>query len=203
MILAVSGEHGRMKMILRLALVPLAMMLAAAAPPATRIPHPQYPRHILVIPNDSPVKFKSWEDGVATFEGHFVVTGGWSYGCAFDCGDPPEQAYFQFELKPEPEIATRLPHWTSAGQSEDYGFGDHSIMIMREEKLVERVVEPALAAALRSDKVPYVQGRVSIVVEDFRTGFSCDSSYYSASFVAMAETAKLAKVEPSGVGTCG
>ena len=203
MILAVSGNHGGMKIVLRVLLAPLALMLAAAAPPSTRIPHPQYPNHVLVIPHDSPVKFKRWEEGEAIFEGHFVLTGGWSYGCAFDCGDPPEEAYFQFELNPEPEIAARLPHWTSAGQGEDNGFGDHSIIIMREQKLVQRVVEPVLAAALRNDNVPYVQGRVSIVVDDFRTGFSCDSSYYSASFVAMAEPSKLATAQPSGVGTCG
>ena len=36
-----------------------------------------------------------------------------------------------------------------------------------------------------------------------RTGFSCDSSYFSARFVAMAELPKMAKAEPGGVGTCG
>lgn len=192
-----------MTALIRLALAPLAMLTVGAAPGPTRIPHPQDPNHVLVIPHDSPVRFKGWSDGEATFEGQFVLTGGWAYGCAFDCGDPPEEAYFQFELNPEREIAARLPHWTGSGQSEDYGFGDHSIIITDEQKLVDKIVEPALRAALAGDKVPSVQGRVSIVVDEFRTGFSCDSTYYSARFVAMAEPQKLAGARPGGVGTCG
>jgi hypothetical protein len=191
-----------MKQLLRPALVPLAVLLASAAPAPTMIPHPQYPNHVLVIPRDSPVKFKGWEDGEAVFKGQFLLTGGWSYGCAFGCSDPPVEADFQFELVPEKEIAARLPHWTRAGEPRDDGFGDYSIIITREAKLVATIVEPMLRTALREEKVPYIQGRTSILVDDFRTGLSCDNSYFSARFVAMAKAPKLAKAQPAGVGTC-
>ena len=194
--------HCRVKALLRFVLVPLAVLLTSAAPGPIMIPNPKDPRHVLVIPHDSPVTFKDWEDGEAVFEGQFVLTGGWSYGCAFGCSDPPVDADFQFEMAPEKELVARLPHWTTAGQSEDYGFGDNTIIIVREEKLVSKVVDPILLTALRDEKVPSDQGRTSIIVDEFSTGFSCDSTYFSARFVAMAEPPKLAKAQPTGVGSC-
>jgi hypothetical protein len=180
----------------RLTLIPFALLLLGAAPAPTIIPHPEYANHRLIIPHDSPVKFRRWQEhGVAIFDGQFVLAGSWSYGCAFDCGDPPDEAYYQFELRPDPAFAGRMPHWNSSS--------DMSVIITREDRLVRSVVAPDLRAALRADKVPYVMGRVSIVVDEFRTGFSCDSPYFSARFVAIAKAQKLARPDFSGVSSCG
>ena len=202
MILAVSNDFRGMRPVLRFLLPPLAVLLTSAAPPPTLVPHPQYPNHVLVVPTGSPVKFTGWRNGEAIFEGQFILTGGWSYGCAFGCSDPPADSDFQFEMVPEKEIAARLPHWTQAGEPHGGGFGDRSIIITGEAKLVTTVVEPALRSALWKEKVPYVQGQTSILVDDFRTGLSCDSSYFSARFVAMARLPRVATAEPTGVGSC-
>lgn len=181
---------------LRHAFLPLALLLLGAAPAPRVIPHPDYPQHRLTIPHDSPVRFRGWDkDGVAVFDGRFVLSGSWSYGCAFDCGDPPDDAFYQFELRPDPAIAGRLPRWDSSG--------DMSVIITREDRLIRAVVAPALQAALRADQVPYVMGQVAIQVDDFRTGFSCDSPYFSARFVAIAKPRKLARANYSGVSSCG
>jgi hypothetical protein len=151
--------------------------------------------HALTIPIDSPVKFHGWgKDGAARFNGRFVLTGTFSHGCAFDCGETPEQDYYQLEIEPDAFIAAKLPHWENSG--------DATILIVREKRLLESIVSPAQRAALHAGKIPYVTGRTAIVVDNLETGLSCDAPYVLARFVALARLPNLARVEGGGVGTC-
>ena len=174
--------------------VPMFLMLVSAAPARQTIAHPEYKQHTLTIPAGSPVRFRNWDKyGVAHFDGRFTLTGTFTYGCAFDCGEPPDEAYYQLEIVPDAAIAARLPRWNNQG--------DVSIVILREKRLVASIATRQ-RTALRVGKIPYLTGRTTIVVDDVQTGFSCDAAYFTARFVAIAAAPQLARTEQGGVGTC-
>lgn len=182
----------------RIASIPLAFLLVSASPADRLIPHPDpgTENEALIIPHDSPVKFRRWDKyGYAQFDGSFVLTGTFTYGCVADCEGPVEEEYLRVDVVPDPAMAARLPHW----KVRDH---DMSIVIVREKRLAKSIASPRQHAALRAGKIQYVRGRVAIAVDDFRTGIECDSANFTARFVAIAEAPKLAPIELNGDYGC-
>ena len=152
-----------------------------------------------MIPGNSPVRFRGWDKyGYAEFEGRFVLTGTFTYGCWSGCADydgPVEEADLDVRIVPDPQLAARLPHWKDRNN-------DMLILIKRGDALATSIASPRQQAALRAGKVEYIRGRTAIVVDDFRTGIECDSAGFRARFVAISKAPKLARVELNGEYGC-
>lgn len=180
----------------RIASLPLALLLVSAAPTDRVIPHPEVESEALIVPHDSPVKFRRWgKYGYAQFDGRFVLTGAFTYGCEVDCDGPVKEADLAFNVVPDPVLAARLPHWK-------VDTTDMMVRVGREKRLARAVITPQQRAALLSGKLTNIRGRISIIVDDFQTGIECDSAGYSARFVAIAKAPKIDHVELNGDYGC-
>lgn len=169
--------------------LPLAALLAGATPPQNVVPRPTG-GPALVNPADSPVEFRGFdEDGVPRFDGRFVLSGYFTYGCEFDCEGQVTEQDLVFRIVPDPDLAKRLPRWTNTG--------DMAIEIREAEKLRPRIATSRQVSALLSGKSADVNGHIAIVVDNFAADFGCDySPYYSARFVAVAAAPKPAEARP-------
>ena len=77
-----------MTVLARAALVPLAFLIVSASPGPRKIPLPGHPDEAVIIPPDSPVKFRRWDKyGYAEFDGRFTLSGTFTYGCWSNCAD--------------------------------------------------------------------------------------------------------------------
>ena len=171
------------------ALLPLATLLTAATPAQKVIPRPTG-GPALISPAGSPVEFQGFDkDGAARFDGRFVLSGYFTYGCEFDCEGASAEQDLVFQILPDPDLAKRLPRWTNTG--------DMVIDIREAEKLRPRIATSRQVSALLSEKSADVHGHIAIVVDNFAADFGCDySPYYSARFVAVAAAPKPAEARP-------
>ncbi|MEO6359345.1 MAG: hypothetical protein ABIO43_02065 [Sphingomicrobium sp.] len=178
----------------------LALLLAGAAPADRVIPLPEADDEALIIPADSPVKFRGFDKyGVAHFSGKFVLTGSFTYGCWSSCADyngPVTEGYLDVRIEADPELAARLPHWKLRK-------GPMLVLINREQRFARTVATREQHRSLLSGKLGSVQGRAAIIVDDFRTGIECDSENHSARFISLAKLPKIAKVDFDGDYGCG
>ncbi len=148
-----------------------------------------------MIPSNSPVKFREWHEyGFAQFDGRFVLTGEFALNMTDNCEGAGEDC-LALDIKPDLAIASRLPHWKDDA-------GEIWIGITGEKQLVQTIASPRQRAALVAGKIPHVTGRVSIVVDDFSAGGDCDSHWYTARFVKLAQPPKLALTDASGAVGC-
>jgi hypothetical protein len=181
----------------RLAMLSLALLSIGAAPAAKVIPLPGDPDEALIIPAGSSVQFRGFDKyGRAHFGGRFVLTGSFTYGCAVDCDGPARDAFFRFDVVPDPNVAARLPHWK-------VHHNDIKIVVSREAPLVRKITTQRQRADIKSQRIPDIQGRITIMVDEFETGLDCDSANFSARFVALPKAPKFAKAEFNGNYGCG
>lgn len=183
----------------RAALLPLALLLLSASPGPTIIPLPGHPDEAIVIPRDSPVKFRRWDKyGYAEFDGRFTLSGAFTYGCWSNCADyngPVRESDLDVRIAPDASIAARLPRW-------QHRKNDMLVLIKRSGQLAAMIASPRQHTALRSGKLEYLRGRATIVVDQFQTGIECDSTNFRARFVAMARKPRLASARLNGDYGC-
>ena len=188
-----------MTVLARAALLPFAFLMVSASPGPTIIPLPGHPDEALIIPQDSPVKFRRWDKyGYAEFDGRFTLSGTFTYGCWSNCADyngPVEESDLDVRILPDPSITARLPRWQHRKE-------DMLILIIGGRELGASIANQRQHADLRSGKLEYLRGRATIVVEQFQTGIECDSSNFRARFVAIAKPPKLASAGFNGNYGC-
>jgi len=199
--LALVGETGRMRVAARLRLLSLTLMIIGAAPAEQVIPFPDKDAvgEALIIPANSPVHFRGWgKNGYAQFEGRFVLTGTFMYGCEADCegSGPLKDSDLYLTVVPDPKLKARLPNWKIR-------HNDMMILITRSKALTPSLGTALDRSKLRAGKLPYISGRISIVVDHFETGLECDSANFGARFVAVAKPPKDARAEFNGDYGCG
>ena len=106
-----------MNAIRRLLILALVPVLISAAPAKQIIPLPDNDAggEALIVPADSPVHFRGWNKyGYAQFDGRFVLTGTFMYGCGEgDCegAGPYKESELTLAVVPDAELAARLPNW--------------------------------------------------------------------------------------------
>jgi hypothetical protein len=176
----------------------LAALLLLGASPANRtIPRPGG-GPALIIPAGSPVKFRGFdENGVAHFDGRFLLIGSFTYGCNIDCEELPiPRDNLEFNLVPDQQLMKRLPHWQDRG-------GDMVIYLTRTSRLERALVGQKQLAALLSGKTKDVRGRIAIMVDGYTADFGCDySPSYSARFVSLPKPPTIAQIEVNGDFGC-
>jgi hypothetical protein len=175
-----------------------ALLLLGASPGPTIIQptNAQLVGEALIVPADSPVRFKRWDKyGYAVFDGRFELTGAFTYGCAVDCEGPVTEEDIRTDFIPDPATASRLPHWKLRNN-------DISLVLSNDKGFANAVADRKLHAAIRAGRVPYIEGRATIIVEDFRTGIECDSANYEARFVRMAGAPEVKPVKLEGDYGC-
>jgi len=189
-----------MKDFLRFALVPLALLLASAAPPEQPIAMPNS-GWTLVVPTGSPVNFRGFgEYGAVRYQGRFVLTGTFSYGCSIECEGTVPESQLVLIVYPDPAVAALMPRVKM--QYGDLQSGS-AIYIRQESRLAHAISTREERAALRAGRLPEVQGRIAIVVDDLEVSGECDSVTYSVRFVSLAKVQKFTNAEPAGGAGCG
>jgi hypothetical protein len=189
------------RVLARVAVLPLALLLISATRAEQVIRVPGNEEEALIVPYDSPVKFRYFDGyGVAHFTGRFILTGTFTYECA-DCEsgapiDPPaKESDITLEIVPDATLSARLPHWKVHKQ-------DVMIDIRRASLLRGMIASQRQRADLLSGKLDAVRGRVAITIEDFQTDIECDSAGYWANFVSVVRPPKLAQVRLDGNYGC-
>lgn len=182
-------------MINRIAVVPLAALLAAAAPGPQYVPLGKYDEAI-VIPANSPVKFERFDRyDRARFSGRFLVEGVYVIECA-DCEPGYQGKRLHLSIFPDPPSAARLPHWKQHDN-------DIAIDISGAEQAIQALTTPAKRRLLMSSKLDEIRGRTAIWADRYEAGLDCDSANYSAHFVALAKPSKRAGFATGGDYGCG
>jgi hypothetical protein len=180
-----------MNAVRRLLILALVPVLISAAPAKQIIPLPDNDAggEALIVPADSPVHFRGWNKyGYAQFDGRFVLTGTFMYGCGEgDCegAGPYKESELTLAVVPDAELAARLPNWKIR-------HNDMMILISRWRPVEHSLATVAERRMLLSGKTAYISGRISIDVDHFETGIECDSANFGARFVAIAKPAKVA-----------
>lgn len=177
-------------------LVPVALLCLGAAPAAQVIPHPEVTGEALLIPHDSLVRFRGFDQyGVAHFRGQFVLTGTFFIeGCPELCPGAVEDD-LTVNVFPDSALEARLPHWKVHNN-------DILMTLKPGRRLLNIVTSPRQRAALLTGKASDFRGHISIVVDEFQTSLECDSANFSARFVAMAKAPRLAQVNFNGNYGC-
>jgi hypothetical protein len=185
-----------MRLSARFALLPLTALLIGAAPAQRTIPFPGVSGWSLVVPADSPMTFRGFgEHGVARFSGRFVLSGSFTYGCNIECEGPHQDSNLVLVVQADPEIAALLPRVKNRD-------GDLTIYVRNGSRAARAVTTPQQRAALRTGQLPYVQGRISMVIDDLEIEGECDNVVYSARFVSFTKRQKLATVGPAAGSGC-
>ena len=186
-----------MRSLRRIAAIPLAALIVGAAAPQPRyVPLGKYDEG-LVIPANSPVKFRhfgQYHDS-ALFSGRFVVEGVFILDCDY-CEPGYKDNQLRLSIIPDPAIAARLPHW----KVHDNGI---AIIITDAGPFIDAISTSAERRSLLSGKVGEIRGRTAIVIDQYELGLECDSANYTARFVAVAKPPKVANVELEGDFGCG
>ena len=186
-----------MRLLTRIAVVPLAALIVSAAPAAQDIPLDNY-GEALVIPAASPVRLLRFnkQHAAASFRGRFVLTGMFVYGCDIECEPPLAKDDVHGSIIPDPDAAARLPHWKIRNN-------DMRIYLHGWDRLAALVVTPDERAAIFAGKVDSIRKHVSIVVDDFNASIECDSASYDARFISLAKPPTVAMAMLAGDYGCG
>lgn len=179
----------------RIAAIPLAALILAAAPAPTYVPLGKYDEAV-VIPAASPVTFHHFDQyDSALFSGQFRLEGEFVLDCDY-CEPGYKDNQIRLSIVPDPAIAARLPHWKKHDN-------DIAIVITNAGSFIRAVSTPTQRKLLLSGKLDGVRGRAAIVVDRYKASLDCDSADYSARFVAIAKPPRIAKVEFKGEFGCG
>jgi hypothetical protein len=183
-----------MRMGALIGVISLAMVAAAPAGKVREIPWAPGDDEALVIPAASPLRFKGFnKDHYAQFNGRFVLTGTFIYGCNIECEPPLKKDDVFVDIIPDRSMARLLPYWKLRGS-------DMRIFLVDGDRLAKMIVTRKDEARLLAGKIPDVRKHVAIVVTDFEAGIECDSPSYSARFISLAKPAEAARAaaDPSG-----
>ncbi len=143
------------------------------------------------------MKFRGFgEHGIARFSGRVALTGSFTYGCNIECDGQVQNSQLVLVVRPDPEAAAHLPRVKDRD-------GDVAIYIRNGSRAAHAVTTPQERAALRAGQLPYVQGRIAIVMDDLEISGECDSVFYSARYVSLTKRQKLANSEPAAGFGCG
>jgi hypothetical protein len=186
-----------MKLLTRIAAVPVAALIVSAAPAPRYIPLDNYGEG-LVIPASSPVQLLrlNKQHAVASFRGRFVLTGMFVYGCDIECEPPLAKDDVHGSIIPDSDAAGRLPHWKIRNN-------DMRIYLHGGDRLAAQVITADERAAIFAGKVDSVRKHVSIVVDHFNAMIECDSASYDVRFISLAKPAKVATAKLGGDYGCG
>jgi hypothetical protein len=186
-----------MKLLARVAAVPLAALVVSAAPAQRYIPLDDY-GEALVLPAHTPVQLVSFDKKRATarFRGQFVLTGLFVYGCDIECEAPIAKGDVHGSIIPDRAVASRLPHWKIRDN-------DIRISLAGDDRLAAQVVSPDERAAIFAGKTGSVRKHVSIVVDRFTAMIECDGPSYTARFISLAKPARTATARLGGDYGCG
>ena len=161
----------------------LIALPAQAAPGDKIIPAKDANGHVIVVPRKSPIRFHhfggEYDPHEAHFAGRFVLTGTFSFGCDIECDPPLKDDDMVLAIQPDRPVAARLPHWRNGG--------DMMIYITHERRLIDAITSASDRARLRSGKITKIEGRISIVADNFVAGYECDQPSYTARFVSIAK----------------
>jgi hypothetical protein len=179
----------------RIAVAPLAALLAAAAPGPQYVPLGKYDEAI-VIPANSPVKFRRFDQyDSAQFSGRFVLEGVFVLDCDY-CEPGYKDNEIRMSIVPDRTIAARLPHWKVHDN-------DTAIVITNAASFIRAMSTPYQRQLLLGGKLDQIRGHAAIVVDRYEASLDCDSAGYSARFVAIAKPPKVYKVALKGDFGCG
>jgi hypothetical protein len=189
-----------MSLFKRIAMLPVAALIISAVPGPIVVPFPKAANEAVIIPPDSPVKFRGWDrsSGYAQFDGRFVLSGTFTYGCGSTCADydgPVSDSDLQVQIVPDPKVAAVLPNWKNR-------HNDMLVLIVDGKSLATAIATPRQHAALRSGKIKDLRGRTAIVVDHFETGIECDTANFRARFAGMVKPPEIAKAEFNGNYGC-
>ena len=172
----------------------LVFLPAQAAPGDKIIPANDANGHVIVVPHDSPIRFRhfggKYDPHEAHFAGRFVLTGTFTYGCDIECDPPLKGEDLILAIEADRAVAARLPRWGLGC------CGDLLIYITPERRLVDAITTSKDRASLRSGKIRQIEGRISVVVDNFVAGYECDHPVYTARFVSVVK----APVRKPGTG---
>jgi hypothetical protein len=149
-----------------------------------------FPVDSIVIPADSPLKFKSFnkDEITASFAGRVTLSGTYHYGVDETAGGS------NLYLVLDPASRGLLPYWKNRP-------GNGSITIENEMDFVRAVIPQPMLEKLRARKTGSLIGRVSIVAENYQAAIVCDAPDYSIRFVGVAGTVVAAlNPAPAGIG---
>lgn len=135
------------------------------------------------VPADSPFKFAKLEPEFlgATFTGRITMSGRYYYG---KLDNYPGNDIINLYFLPDAEDAKRLPRWT-----EDKKVGE--IILGNAKDFIKAVIPAKIARAVERGRRHSVQGRVTILTEDYEAVVSCGSSIYVTKFISLAHKPKL------------
>ena len=174
-----------------------SLALLGAAPAAKVYSNPTYTVETLIVPANSPVSLSRFgKYGTARFNGKFLLTGKFTYGCAIDCEGPYKDAFFRFDIEPDASLAARLPYYPTHKQ-------DILLVVTSNSALLRSMLSASQRASLRSDLRSEVTGRISLLVDQLEISLDCDNANYSARFVAITKPPKFAQVAFTGDYACG
>jgi hypothetical protein len=178
-------------------IIPLAILLVSASPVGQFIALPDDPHEGIIVPPDSPVQFRNFDQyGRAHFTGKFVLTGTFTYRCNYcEPGAKVTEDDLELSIVPDPTLLSRLPHWRQHDN-------DTMVDILQAKRFTHDFTAAADRRALISGKRDEVTGRIAIVVDDFQTGIDCDSANFSAKFVSIAKPVRIAQVQFKGDYGC-
>ena len=180
-----------------IALLSFALTAAGPGPAPREIPWAPGEDEALIIPADSPVQsVRFGKDQIAHFRGRFVVTGTFIYGCDIECEPPLGAKDVNGSIVPDPDLATRLPHWKIHDN-------DIRIYLYGGDLLAAQVLSRAERAAILTGKVDSERKHVSIVIDRFNATIECDSASYDAHFVSLAKPVQVATAKLDGDYGCG
>jgi len=149
----------------------------------------------LVLPENSTLGAAqvNQRDSLATFQGRILLSGTFTYGCTDACEKPFRRADMRLYLSPDARTSALLPRWKGMRAIDD-------IEIENSAKFVAVAVSRETMHQLEYGRLQHVTGRVSIVVDHFRTGVECDDTWASARFLSFAEPVSLDHERASGAG---
>lgn len=165
----------------------LAAVQIDAAPAPKQIP---FDVDTIIMPADSPLKFKSFDKEEITvhFAGRVVLSGTYHYGMNETADD------WSVTLVLDPASRGLLPYWKNRP-------GDGTLWIDNEADFVRAVIPHAMIDALTKKKSGSITGHVSIVAEDYKAMIVCDAPDYSIRFIGLATTSVAAlNKEPAEFG---
>ncbi len=134
----------------------------------------------LVMPAESPVRFRGVKDNYARFGGEFVLSGTYSYGWehSTDCAEANGSlGMLTLTILPDDAFYKKLPHWKFHDQTPP-------IYISGGKRFVEKHVSSADRESVQKCRVEQIGGRAEILVDSFTASVDCDGPTYVARYVA-------------------
>jgi hypothetical protein len=144
----------------------------------------------IIVPADSPLKFKSFDKEAitASFTGRVILSGTYHYGMNDEAND------WSVTLVLDPASRGLLPYWKNRP-------GDGTIWIDNEADFIRAAIPQPAIDALMKKKSGSIAGHVSIIADKYSASVVCDAPDYSVHFVGLAnKTVAALSKEPAVFG---